>query len=435
MIGFTIWFRRGRFLGLFAMLLFSLTGLFSCGDSRTSSIKEPVEILVWDFGGVPGHREWIRRAVKKFNDSRDDIQVEIETPDWKTQRESLISTTIIGEGPDVIRVHHKYSVEFGELGGLLPLETFSDWPRIKERLFSNVLEHVRYKGKHYGLPITMLPFVLAANQSILDEYNIGIPRTWEDMMEVGRTLKQHNIHAFTMPAGLNLDTAYRFLPLLYGAGGRVFNEEWTKAGFNGPAGRAALKFLVDLKKAGYMPAASAAYAFDENAAHWTTGQAAFSIEGPWWQDIVRGDFNFDLSQLVLAPVPVPERTLEGHPSRTLLDVIMVAITAYTPHPNEAWTVLKAFNYDDPIWKVPDPQMGGLPTYHDAYGPNVKSRYINLDQLAAAGKNGIGWPGHPAITEIQRHISDAVNRAMTGVMLPQEALDHAAAQVNELLSDY
>ena len=166
---------------------------------------------------------------------------------------------------------------------------FSDWPEVRQRLFGNVLEHVRYRGRHYGLPVTMLPFVLAANRSILDRYGVAVPRTWGEMKAAGAVLKEHGIHAFTMPAGLNLDTAYRFLPLLYGAGGRVFNDDWTKAAFNGPAGRAALQFLVDMKEAGYMPAASSAYAFDENAAHWTTGKAAFSIEGPWWQDIVRGE--------------------------------------------------------------------------------------------------------------------------------------------------
>lgn len=150
---------------------------------------------------------------------------------------------------------------------------------------------------------------------------------------------------------------------------------------------------------------------------------------------MRGNFDFDLSQLVLAQVPVPEEPLEKHPSRTLLDVIMVAITAYTPYPQEAWTVLKALNFYDPVWKVPDPKMGGLPTYMDAYGPGVAPRYIGLDQLEAAGRNGLEWPGHPAITEIQRHISDSVNQAMTGVMTPGGALDHAASQVDELLADY
>ena len=37
--------------------------------------------------------------------------------------------------------------------------------------------------------------------------------------------------------------------------------------------------------------------------------------------------------------------------------------------------------------------------------------------------------------VQRHIADAVNMAMTGTMSPKEALDFAAEEVNEVLSDY
>ena len=58
-----------------------------------------------------------------------------------------------------------------------------------------------------------------------------------------------------------------------------------------------------------------------------------------------------------------------------------------------------------------------------------------DELAEAGRDGISWPGHPGITEIQRHIADAVNMALTGTLTPQEALDQAAEEVNEILSDY
>ena len=396
---------------------------------------EPVKVVVWDFGGVPGHQAWIKQAVKRFNEGRQDIYIELEIRDWATQRESLISTTIAGDGPDIIRVHHKYSVEFGQLGGLLPLETFPDFPQVAERFFPNVLEQVEYQGKHYGLPITMLPFVLAANQSLLDKYHLQIPRTWEEMRAMGPVLKAEGIDVFTMPGGVNLDTAYRFLPLLYRAGGRVFDENWTHAAFNGPAGLAALSFLIEMKQAGYMASASAAYAFGENAAHWCTEKAALSIEGPWWQDVVLGNYKFDISKLVLAQVPGPAQPIEPNPPRTLLDVVMVSITAYTKVPQEAWTVLKALNVDDPVWRIPDPAMGGIPAHKAAYEPGVQSKYIGLDVLAEAGRNGLGWPGHPGITEIQRCIADAVNMALTGTLSPQEALDTAAQEVNEILSDY
>ena len=404
------------------------------GEGPRRILGEPTRVVVWDFGGVPGHQVWIKGAVKKFNETRKDIVIELEIRDWATQRESLISSTIIGAGPDIIRCHHKYSVEFGELGGLLPMEQFDDWPDIKARIFPNVLEHVKYNGKHYGVPITMLPFVLAINTEIMERYGLEVPATWEDMLAMGRVLKKHDLHAFTMPAGLNLDTAYRFLPLLYGAGGRVFNDDWTQAGFNGPAGKAALEFLVRMKDEGYMPAAAAAYAFDENAAHWSTGKAALSIEGPWWQNRLT-DFDFDTSKLALSQVPMPATPLEDNPQGVLLDVVMVAITGYTPVADEAWTVLKALNVDDPVWQQPNPDMGGIPTLKAAYAPGVESPYIDLDQLAESARRGIGWPGHPAITQVQRHIADAVNLAMSGAASPADALDQAAYEVNEILSDY
>ncbi len=412
-------------LVLFALLL----GLPAGGAA------EPVKVVVWDFGGVPGHQVWIKQAVKDFNASRQDIYIELEIRDWATQRESLISTTIAGDGPDIIRVHHKYSVEFGQLGGLYALENFPDFPQVAERFFPNVLEQVEYQGKHYGLPITMLPFVLAVNKSILDQYHLQIPHTWEEMKAMGPVLKAQGIEVFTMPGGVNLDTAYRFLPLLYKAGGRLFDEGWTHATFNGPAGLAALTFLIEMKQAGFFPSASAAYAFDENAAHWCTEKAALSIEGPWWQDVVLGNYKFDTSKLVLAQVPGPAQPIESNPPRTLLDVVMVAITGYSKVPQEAWTVLKALNVDDPVWKVPNPAMGGIPAHKAAYEPGVQSRYINLEVLAEAGRNGLGWPGHPGITEIQRSIADAVNMALTGTLSPKEALDNAAEEVNEILNDY
>ncbi len=406
-----------------------------CGTPERIVPGQPVRVVLWEFGGLPGMQEWVKAAVERFNAERDDIQIELEFRDWATQRESLISTTILGDGPDIVRVHHKYSVEFGELGGLYALENFDDFPSVRSRILDNVWDPVSYEGKHYGVPVTMLPFILAVNRDILSQHGLEIPENWEELKAMGPLLKRQGIDAFTMPGGVNLDTAYRFLPLLFRAGGRVFNADWSAAAFNGPAGVAALSMLVDMKSQGFMPAASAAYRFDENAAHWATGKAALSIEGPWWQNAMIGNYDFDLDKLVLAQVPGPATRYEEHPSGTLLDVVMVAITGYSPVPEQAWEVLKALYVNDPVWLKPNPDLGGIPTQKAAYAPGVESDYIGLDELAEAGRNGISWPGHPGITEIQRHIADAVNMALTGTLTPQEALDQAAEEVNEILSDY
>ncbi|SVB23933.1 uncharacterized protein METZ01_LOCUS176787, partial [marine metagenome] len=77
-----------------AMLILCLSA--GCGSDRQRQISgEPTRVIVWDFGGVPGHQEWIKEAVKRFNAGRDDIEIELEIKEWATQRESLISSTII----------------------------------------------------------------------------------------------------------------------------------------------------------------------------------------------------------------------------------------------------------------------------------------------------------------------------------------------------
>ena len=264
---------------------------------------------------------------------------------------------------------------------------------------------------------------------------LEIPTTWEEVWEMGPVLKKSGIHALTMPGGANLDTAYRFLALYYRAGGRLFNEAWTEAVFNGAAGLETLNFLVEMKDAGFFPAASAAYRSDENEAHWSGEQAVLAVEGPWWQSVVSDHFGFDLAKLQLAPLIRPQKLLEANGSNTLIDVVMMAITGYSKAPDQAWLVLKALVLEDPVWRTPDPAMGGLPTLKAAYLADVPSAYINMDVLAQAGANGLGWPGHPAITEIQRHIADAVNVALAGTMSPQQALDLAVVEVNEVLADY
>jgi ABC-type glycerol-3-phosphate transport system substrate-binding protein len=411
--------------------------LFLVGCSKPERIVpgQPVKVIIWEFGGLPGMQAWTKKAVAEFNASHEDIQIELEQRDWATQRESLISTTILGDGPDIVRVHHKYSVEFGQLGGLYPLDSFSDFLEVKELILDNVWEQVYYDGRYYGVPVTMAPFIMAVNTSILSENNLDVPTTWEDFENLGTHLSEKGIHAFTMPGGVNLDTAYRFLPLLMKAGGRVFDTDWTTSTFNGPAGVAALEFLVNLKNSGYMPAASAAYRFDENAAHWSSGKAALSIEGPWWQNATSGNYGFDLSKLALAPVPRPSKIIGNNPSATLLDVFMMSITGYTPVPEYAWQVMKRLYVEDPVWRAPNPDLGGIPTQKAAYENGIVSDYIGLDVMAEEGKNSVGWPGHPSITEIQRHIADAVNIALVGTMTPKEALDQAAESVNEILDDY
>ena len=38
-----------------------------------------------------------------------------------------------------------------------------------------MLNEVKYDGRHYGIPVTVLPFVLAVNRGILDAHGLEVP--------------------------------------------------------------------------------------------------------------------------------------------------------------------------------------------------------------------------------------------------------------------
>lgn len=420
------------FAGLTALLFLGCSTQQESTPDGTSPFDDSITLVLWDFGGVPGHRAWIKKALIEYEAINPGVHIKRELRDWPTQRESLISATLAREGPDILRVHHKYSVEFGELGGLYPLDHFADFAKVRKQLLDNVWEHVEYEGSYYGVPIFILPFVMPVNHSLLQAHDLTIPTTWSELRALGAPLAASGIHTLVMPGGLNLDTAYRFMALVYRAGGRVLNDDWTAAAFNGPAGVAALEFLVGLKEDGYLPEAGAAYRSDESEAHWSMQKAVLAIEGPWWQSVVSNHYQFDLANLRLASIPTPDESFEDNEPRTLLDVAMFSITGYTKSPDQAWEVVKALTIEDPVWRKPDPTMGGLPAMKAAYSGTVESDYIDLGVLADAGANGLCWPSHPSITEIQHHVANAVNMALTGVRTPQEALDAAASEVNALL---
>ena len=48
-------------------------------DSQERVIPgQPVRVVLWEFGGLPGVIEWAKGAVERFNAERDDIQIKLE---------------------------------------------------------------------------------------------------------------------------------------------------------------------------------------------------------------------------------------------------------------------------------------------------------------------------------------------------------------------
>ena len=49
-----------------------------CDSQERVVPGQPVRVVLWEFGGLPGVIEWAKGAVERFYDERYDIQIELE---------------------------------------------------------------------------------------------------------------------------------------------------------------------------------------------------------------------------------------------------------------------------------------------------------------------------------------------------------------------
>lgn len=397
-----------------------------------------VRLEYWHFGGTTRWREVNRSLVDQYNASQGQVRVELSDRDWAKQREDVLAALSANSAPHLVHIHSKYVVELGKLGVLHPLDSFADWPRFSSAFLPGYVELTRYSGHYYGFGIHPLPFVLAVNRQMLEEVGLKPPKTWDDFVEVTGKLAQpeDNIFGYTIPAGLNIDTAYRWVAWLYGNGGVVLTEDWRQPAFNDQPGVEALEMLMDLQSSGGLAPGVVNYSFAENADQWGLRKAAMSTEGPWWQKLIGDQYGLD-AEKVLSIVRHPFPARPGGPLKpaTLVDMPMLAILAKSRPLESAWDFHKWLRRDEVDLQFVDPTQGdGLPMCKKAYAPETKWKYIGKEAFAEAANSLRPWPYHPKMAAIQNKVAEAVHAALSGAeVTAQEVLDKAAKGVQGIIS--
>ena len=398
------------------------------------------KVVAWMWGGTPAQIRWEKDQLSDF-EKQTGLKVEYVERDWAKQREDILSALTSGAVPDVGRTHSKYVAEFGDSGDLKALEDFPDFPKVAETMVPSYLATLENKGKHYGLVESVYPFILAANQPMLDKAEVKVPANWDDFREAVKKLAKpdQGIYGYTIPGGVNLDAAYRWIPWLFKSGGRCLSKDMTEPTFNSDAGVAALEMLVELQKAKAIPPGNAAYAFAENADLWGSEKAAMSTEGPWWQSVLEGQYKWTTEQvkakLTIAGVPAPATPIGSEPSATLLDVIMYTMFSKGKNLDGGWLLLK--HWEDPErskQRTSPANSEGLPGVKSVYEPGVTWEFVGKDAYFKEAESVEIWPNHPKITEIQMKIAEGLNAAFSGTVKPKDALDKAAEAAAKLMKE-
>lgn len=135
----------------------------------------------------------------------------------------LQQATLAGEGPDVaLPVPGEMPINFAMRNAVQDLSVIPGFEQVKSRFHESAFVPYLFQGKYYGLPVGQSFPVMFYRKDILEELDIPIPQTWDDVYEVLIELQKNHLQ-FGFPRQLSPNPI--FSTLLLQAGGQFYRDE------------------------------------------------------------------------------------------------------------------------------------------------------------------------------------------------------------------
>jgi ABC-type glycerol-3-phosphate transport system substrate-binding protein len=150
----------------------------------------------------------------------------------------LILANSAGITPDVaLGISQDKAVDFAIRGAVQDLTEFEDFPKLQENYAPGALIPFYYNKGFYALPETQSFQVLFYRKDIMQQLNLKVPDTWNDVYDILPTIQQNNYNFFVPPN--------QFVPFFYQNGAEFYAKDGTKSALDSPEAFKAFKQWTD----------------------------------------------------------------------------------------------------------------------------------------------------------------------------------------------
>lgn len=390
--------------------------------SSSASQAEDVTLSFWLSG--PEYQQVMEEQIKRFEEVNPGIKVELNTLDWSSNRQQLLSGLATGT-PDVISFFSPEFPGYVEQGFLLDISdriNKDDWQ-------ASALAVMTYGGKVRALPWGMTARALVYREDLLAEAGLtGAPKTWDDLRNYAEKLTKRDASGHLERSGLYLPVnhSYKtpgiFITYLRNNGGDVLSADGKHAAFNSPEGVEAAQFLADLYKKSKVDEAGAI----TNPSDFLTGRYVMAIDSGSVVGIIQAEAQEMTPKVKVAvppykKVPVVEIAVEA-----------VAVAASSKHPEEAIKLALFLTSEAKAVAAHDETGAYIPATKAGLDSEYARTSAWIPQFREFIQYGRALPVHPRYAEIEAIIKDAMERILTTDADVKSTLDEAVAQVDSLL---
>ncbi|RQP11820.1 MAG: extracellular solute-binding protein [Microbacteriaceae bacterium] len=362
--------------------------------------------------------------IPAFEKANPGVQVEYLDVPYDDLLQKLTTSAAGDELPDLVRADLGWVPRFADLGVLVPLsQEMDDFQELADATYPGVLATNLWEGEYYGLPLDTNTRVLISNPAALEAAGLSAPpATFEELQAMAEALDGTDITAFA-DGGLG---AWNLMPWIWSGGGDITDADLTTStGYlDSAANVKTIQMLVDLYQAGQ---ASSGLVGNEGAISTSEGlpggNYATILDGPWMTGIWAGQFPD------FAPVYSPVPAGDGG-SISVVGGEDIVLTASSKHKEEAMDFIRFTQSEEfQLALVPTGQLTVIESLGDKQIELDPQLAVFTEQLATA-RNRLAIPN---ASEVDTILNTELVPAFEGAISVKEALENAAAKIDELLA--
>lgn len=400
--------------------------LFASFAALKPARADTTTVNFFTFSAAPDHLKDLDAIIAGFKQDNPGLDVKVTTAPFADYFTLLQTDLSGGTGPDVFELNYENFVTYASKSVLLDLgtQTSADKTWDASVYYARALSIFQDSGKQYALPESFSTVLLFYNKTLFDAAKVDYPKadwTWTDAIAAAKKLtdKSKGIWGLYSPVQF-----YEFFKKAAQGDCKFFNDAKTELLLNSPECVAVLNTMLSFTKEGVMPTPADLGGVKDDEL-FKSGKLAMWVNGIWqFTPMKDTSFAWDV-QLE------PGLAHKAHH----FFANGIAINANTKNAQAAYKWARYLTSSPVTAKTRITSSWELPALTDK---SLFADYLkvtppaNRQAVFDALNSVIPIPVIARQSEMQDKVGAALDKAVSGELTPQQALDQAKKDVDALL---
>jgi len=205
---------------ILALALAGCSSSSTSGESSSSKGKTVIKFMhLWPEGSSNAQYTIVKNIISDYEKQHPNIKIQTEILNNEQYKEKLKVLASSNELPDVgMTWSDGFIKPYADGKMFAPLDDVID-SQLKDAFIPGVKESYAVDGKTYGMPLELNISYIFYNKEIFKKYNLEVPKTYDEFLNVVKTLKQNGVVPATVGAKDGWPASFWFMYLADRIGG------------------------------------------------------------------------------------------------------------------------------------------------------------------------------------------------------------------------